>query len=63
MGCEIKNVIGGRRWDVATQKRKVCNTEIEIVTFVVNGNAKFTVPTDITGISLTDMSSDCPEIK
>ena len=32
-----KNAIGGRRWDVATQERKVCNMEIEIVTFVVKG--------------------------
>ena len=35
-----------RRWDVATQERKVCNMEIEIVTFVVKGSAKLTVPTD-----------------
>ena len=41
-----KNAIGGRRWDVATQERKVCNMEIEIVTFVVKGSAKLTVPTD-----------------
>ena len=41
-----KNVIGGRRWDVATQERKVCNMEIEIVTFIDKGNAKLTVPTD-----------------
>ena len=27
-----KNAIGGRRWGVATQKREVCNMEIEIVT-------------------------------
>ena len=41
-----KNAIGRRRWDVATQERKVCNMEIEIVTFVVKGSAKLTVPTD-----------------
>ena len=41
-----KNAIGGRRWDVATQKRKVCNMEIEIVTFVIKGSAKLTVPAD-----------------
>ena len=35
-----------RRWDVATQERKVCNMENEIVTFVVKGSAKLTVPTD-----------------
>ena len=41
-----KNAIGGRRWDVATHERKVCNMEIEIVTLVVKGSAKFSVPTD-----------------
>ena len=41
-----KNTIGGRRWDVATQERKVCIMEIEIVTFVVKGSMKLTVPTD-----------------
>ena len=49
MSCEIKNAIGGRRWDVATQERKVRNMEIEIVTFVVKGSAKLTVPTDWQG--------------
>ena len=33
-----KNTIGRRRWDVATQERKVCNMEIEIVKFVVKGS-------------------------
>ena len=41
-----KNTIGARRLDVATQKRKVCNKEIEIATSVVKGSAKLTVPTD-----------------
>ena len=41
-----KNAICGRRWDVVTQERNVCNMEIEIVTFVVKGRAKLTVPTD-----------------
>ena len=41
-----KNAIGERRWDVATQEREVCNMEIEIVTIVVKGSAKLTVPTD-----------------
>ena len=41
-----KNAIGWRRLDVATQERKVCNMEIEIVAFVVKGSAKLTVPTD-----------------
>ena len=44
MSCEIKT--RRRRWDVATQERKVCNMEIEIVTFVVKGSAKLTFPTD-----------------
>ena len=34
MSCEIKNAIGGRRWDVAAQERKVCNMEIKIVTLI-----------------------------
>ena len=41
-----KNALGGRRWDVATQKRTACNMEIEIETFVVKGSAKLTVPSD-----------------
>ena len=36
-------------WNVATQKRKVCNMEIEIAMLVVKGSAKLTVPTDLTG--------------
>ena len=38
-----KNAIGGRKWDVATQERKVCNVEIEIVALVVKGSLKSTV--------------------
>ena len=41
-----KNAIGGRRLNVASQERKFCNMEIEIVTFIVKGNVKLTVPTD-----------------
>ena len=41
-----KYAIGGRRWDVATQERNVCNMEDEIVTLVVKGSAKLTVPTN-----------------
>ena len=41
-----ENPIGGQIWDVATQERKVCNIEIEILTLVVKGIAKLTVPTD-----------------
>ena len=32
--------------DVVTQEWKVCNMEIDIVTFVVKGSVKLTVPTD-----------------
>ena len=41
-----KIAIGGRRWDVAAQERKVCSIEIKIVTLVVKGSVKLTVPTD-----------------
>ena len=41
-----KNAIGGRRWDVAAQEQGVCNMEIKIVTLVVKGNVKLTVPAD-----------------
>ena len=41
-----KNAIGRRRWDVAIQEREDCNMEIEIVTLVVKGSAKLTVPID-----------------
>ena len=41
-----KNAICGWRWDVATQERKICNMEIEIVTLVVKKSAKLTDPTD-----------------
>ena len=39
-----KNAIGGRIWDIANQERKVCDTEYEIVTYVVKESAKLTVP-------------------
>ena len=34
------------RWNIVTQERKVCNIEVEIVTFVVKGSAQLTVPPD-----------------
>ena len=37
-----KDAIGWREWDVASQERKVCNMEIEMVTLVVKGSAKLT---------------------
>ena len=39
-----KNDIGGRRWDIVTRERKVCDIEIEIGTFVVKGSVKYAVP-------------------
>ena len=30
----------------ATQERKICDVEIEIVTFVIDGNVKLTIPPD-----------------
>ena len=41
-----KVAIGGRGWNIATQERKICDVEIEIVTFVINGSVKLTVPPD-----------------
>ena len=41
-----KNAIGWRRWNVAAQERKVCDMEVEIVTFAVKGSAQLTVPSD-----------------
>ena len=41
-----KDAIGGRGWNIATQERKICDVEIEIVTFVINGSVKLTVPPD-----------------
>ena len=41
-----KDAIGGRSWNIATQERKICDVEIEIVTFVINGSVKFTVLPD-----------------
>ena len=33
-------------WDVAAQERKVCNMEIKIITLVVKGSVKLTVPSN-----------------
>ena len=41
-----KGAIGGRGWNIASQERKICYVEIEIVTFVINGSVKLTVPPD-----------------
>ena len=41
-----KGAIGGRGLNIATQERKICDVEIEIVTFVKNGSMKLTVPPD-----------------
>ena len=34
-----KHTIGWRRWNIATQDMKFCDMEVEIVTFVIKGNA------------------------
>ena len=39
-----KDAIGGWGWNIATQERKICGVEIEIVTFIINGSVKLTVP-------------------
>ena len=41
-----KDAIGGRGLNIATQERKICDLEIEIVTFVINGSVKLTVSSD-----------------
>ena len=41
-----KDAIGGRSWYIATQERKICDMETDIVTFVINGSMKLTVPPD-----------------
>ena len=41
-----KDAIGGRGRNIATQERKICDVEIEIVTFVINGSVKLTVSPD-----------------
>ena len=39
-----KHAIGRRRWNITTQERKVCDVEIEIISFVVDGSVKLTIP-------------------
>ena len=39
-----KNAIGWRRWNITTKERKVCDVEIEIISFVVDGSVKLTIP-------------------
>ena len=41
-----KDAIGGRGWSIATQERKICDVEMEIVTFVLNESVKSTVSLD-----------------
>ena len=40
-----KDAIGRRSWYIATQEQ-ICDMEIEIFTFVMNGSMKLTVPPD-----------------
>ena len=35
INCEGKNAIGGRRWNIATEERKICDTKIEILRFCI----------------------------
>ena len=39
-----KTAVGRRRWNITTQKLNVCDVEIEIISFVVNGSVKLTIP-------------------
>ena len=41
---ERKNKKDWRRWNITTQERKVCDVEIEIISFVVDGSVKLTIP-------------------
>ena len=42
-----ENATDQRKMNSATQKRKICDMEIENVTFVNNGSDKFTVPVNV----------------
>ena len=46
MSCEIKKPKAGGDGMLLLRNGKFCKMEIEIVTFVVKGSAKLTVPTD-----------------
>ena len=54
-----KNAIGGRRWDVATHERKVCNMEIEIVTFFRKGKCEVDRPYRLTGANPSRKQKCC----
>ena len=41
-----KDAVGGRSWNIATQERKICDMEIEMVTFVINDVVKLILPPD-----------------
>ena len=41
-----KDAIGGRSCYIVSQERKICDMEIEIVTFVKNGSMKLNVSPD-----------------
>ena len=41
-----ENAIGERKWNITTKEQKVCDVEIEIVGFVINGSVNFTIPPD-----------------
>ena len=46
ISCEIKTFIGRLRWHIffTTRELKVCVMEIEILTFVISGSVRLTVP-------------------
>ena len=39
-----KNTIGRRRWNITTQEMEDCDAKIEIISFVVDGSVKLTIP-------------------
>ena len=41
-----EDAIGGWNFNIATQERNICDLEIEIVTFIIKGSVKLTVPPD-----------------
>ena len=41
-----KNAFGRRKWNITTQGRNVCDVKIEIMSVVVDGSVKFTIPSN-----------------
>ena len=57
-----KNAIDRRRWNITSQERKVCNLEIEIISFVVNGSMKLNHNTEFSCILLALEGIDCHKL-